>query len=654
MLKNKKKGKKEAVDSIRYDEINSSSKKDTLGVGTRGLKDLLAPSCFDRGHETYIQAGNKFVRNFMLHGYPSVVYVGWLDHLYSYNGDMDVSVHIEPANERQALEQITAKITQYESQYNIEREKGNIRDTTRLRNQIQDLYAQREALERNFESLFYMQISANLFANSVEQLNKETQRLDNALKGRKMNFLPSDLRHDDGYRTALPFGKQYLTDCFRNMTTGSTSSCFPFYNSDIYHESGIWCGVNKKTATMVSIDFYDRSKLYNSNVNVFGQAGAGKSFLVKLLTFRSALRGIKTVIIDPEGEYKKLARALSGSCIELSSESRLYINPLDVEEEDELDADDNPTGRKIVNLRAKVTDVLSLLEVMCEGLNTELRSIMSYALMEVYKDFGFTTDPESLYTLEEVFNTVTSELTHVKKMKTMPTLSDFHNKITQIARAKGNYELQRVANGLTIYLEGGVFDLFDHHTSPELVNFKNSPLVVFDISKIESNALRPIAMFVALSWAWEKFAKKNLHIKKRVICDEAWMLLSKNMIGHEYTSQFLDSCARRIRKRNGGLLVASQNFTEFSNSEQGKAVLTNAITNIFLKQNSTDIDALQDTFKLSDGEKNFLLGASRGEVLIKTAGQTAVADVVAFPFEVDIIAPSNESKQTLSNNELEF
>ena len=218
---------------------------------------------------------------------------------------MDVSIAIQPADERLALEQLTAKITQYESQLSIELEKGNVRDTTRLRGQIQDLYKQRQALERNYESLFYMQVSANLFANSVEQLDKETQRMDNQLKGRKMNLIPSDLRHDEGYRTALPYGKEYISDCFRNMNTGALGSCFPFYNSDINHETGVWCGVNSRTATPVSIDFYDRSKLYNSNINVFGQAGSGKSFFVKLLTARSALRGIRTVIIDPEGKVVK-------------------------------------------------------------------------------------------------------------------------------------------------------------------------------------------------------------------------------------------------------------------------------------------------------------------------------------------------------------
>ena len=92
-----------------------------------------------------------------------------------------------------------------------------------------------------------------------------------------------------------------------------------------------------------------------------------------------------------------------------------------------------------------------------------------------------------------------------------------------------------------------------------------------------------------------------------------------------------------IRKRNGGLLCASQNFTEFAESSQGKAVLTNAVVNIFLGQDSTDIDLLQDTFKLSDGEKIFLLQAKRGEMLIRIHGESSVAFVVPFEYEKRLI-----------------
>lgn len=635
MFKFKKETKKN-MDEIRFDDVEESSKKDVLAKGARTLKDMLAPSCFDRGHESYMKAGNKYVRNFMLHGYPSIVYVGWLDYLYSSQNDMDVSLHIECADEREALEQLTGKITQYASQLAIEKEKGNIRDITRLDSQIQELYKQRQALEKNFESLFYLEVSVNLFADSVEQLDKETQILDNQLKGRKINLLSSDLRQDDGYKTALPYGKAYITDSFRNMNTGSLSGCFPFYNLDITHENGVFCGVNSRTATPILIDFYS---LYNANINVFGKSGAGKSFFVKLLTARSALRGIRTVIIDPEREYKGLVKGLQGAYIEIAPESKHFINPMDVEEEDELDELNMPTGRMVVNLKNKVADVLNLLEVMSGGLTIEQRSMVSLILMNTYLDFGFNENADSLYTKEEFFNEETGEFYHVAKKKRMPTLSDFHERLVRFAKENNDRELQRVANGLTMFLSGGIYDLFDCQTSEDLVNLKEAPLITFDIFGLEENVLRPIGMYVAMSWCWEKFVKKNLHVKKRIVCDEAWMLVNKNMAGFRYTSQFLENCSRRIRKRNGGLLIASQNFIEFANNEQGKSVLTNALTNMFLRQDTTDIDYLQDTFKLSDGEKQFLLGARRGEMLVKVAGQTVVSRVVPFEMEEYIITP---------------
>ena len=66
--------------------------------------------------------------------------------------------------------------------------------------------------------------------------------------------------------------------------------------------------------------------------------------------------------------------------------------------------------------------------------------------------------------------------------------------------------------------------------------------------------------------------------------------------------------------------MASQNFREFADNPQGQAVLTNAAVNIFLRQTSTDIDDVQRIFKLSDGERGYLLSARKGCFLLR-AGQ---------------------------------
>lgn len=185
--------------------------------------------------------------------------------------------------------------------------------------------------------------------------------------------------------------------------------------------------------------------------------------------------------------------------------------------------------------------------------------------------------------------------------------------------------------------------MFDCQTSSN-IDFKNSPVITFDISQLEESILRPIGMYIALTWTWEKFIKKNPEDKKRIVVDEAWMFVSDKMSGYEYTSAFLDKSARRIRKRNGGLLVASQNFVEFENNEQGKAVLTNASMNVFLRQDSSDIDGVKETFKLSQGESAFLLTARRGEMLLRMGEESSVAFALAFDNEKAIIDPPKETK----------
>ena len=635
----KKLSKKEKLEQgeVLYANEDSLSNSNLFEKGVGDVKDFIAPASFERGNEEYLKAGNKYVRSFIMTGFPASIGVGWLDTLIHGDADTDVMIHINPADDRTALDELTNKITQFEAQLHVEQEKGSIRNITMLQNKIANLYSQRERLEQNYENLFHVQIGANVFADSKEELEKDTQKIDNKLKGRKIYLMPTYLRMSAGYRTALPFGKSYIADEFRNFNTGALTACFPFYNAEISHETGVFLGVNLETSTPVMIDFYDRNKLLNSNVTVFGQAGSGKTFAVSLLTMRSALRGVRTVIIDPENEYTALTKALGGSHISIAPDSKHFLNPFDVESE--VDPD---THVERVDLKSKYADLLNLIAVMAGGLTPEQRSIVATVLKKTYEDRGFSEDVRSLLVDDAYFDEET-EIFYTEGMKKpMPTFTDFHDNLKQLSEREASVDTQRLSKALEIYKKGGIYDLFDCHTSEELSNFKKAPIVTFDISKLEESILRPIGMYVALSWAWEKFAKKNRHIKKRIVCDEAWMLVNKNMAGHEYTGQFLENCSRRIRKRNGGLLVASQNFLEFADNPQGKSVLTNAMVNIFLKQDSTDIDALQDTFKLSDGERNFLLQAQRGEVLIKMGQQSSVAYVMPFDYEIELISKANQ------------
>lgn len=411
-FKKKKDSRKEVLteDTLGTD-VNVNSNDLSIGVPT--LKDLMAPPSMDRSHSDHLIIGNKYVRNFLVAGYPKMIGVGWADAIYNYDGDLDLAIHVTPMDERNALDELTNKITQFEAQLSTEIEKGSNRNITRLQTQIQELYAERQKVEQNYISIFGIQMIMNLYCNSLDQLNKESQLLDNSLKGRKIKLMPTYLQI--GYKSALPFGRSWLPKNYRNFSSEGLTACFPFYNAEISHATGVFLGVNLQTATPIYIDFYDRKILNNGNMTVFGCAGSGKTFLVSLLTMRSALKQIRTVIIDPEGEYRTVTESLGGSVIVIAPDSNAFVNPFDIEEEDEVDDEGVPTGAKVVKINEKVADLLNLIGVMCGSIDNEQRSLISYVLSELYSDFGFTENPDSLYVDDVLLNNSDEFIHHGKK-----------------------------------------------------------------------------------------------------------------------------------------------------------------------------------------------------------------------------------------------
>lgn len=650
--KNKKKIQEPENDVIQFEDLDEPvSKKEKLSYteGKRTLKDCFAPSGIAVVDENTLRVGAKYVRNYIMQGYPNQTYIGWLNDLFSsYGGDADTIIYAQPADDRHASEELTRQITSLEADLQIQTEQGHTSRRAKTISDIEKLKYERQKIELNKESLFRVAIFSNIFRNNLEDLNRDCEAMENKMKGRRMNFMPTSLRMIDGYKSALPMMRMFYSDKMRNFNTGALVGCFPFYDSEICHPDGVYLGVNIQTNTPLMIDFYSKDYKNNTNISFFGKAGSGKSYAVSLLTMRSALKGIRTAIIDPEGEYIHLARAMGGINIDIKPDSAFKINPFEIEAEEMLDDNGKPTGQKTVSLTQKAGDLLNLISIMCRGeINQEQQSLVSEVILQLYHNFGITDNPDSLLDYNQSqYDKAKGEYYTTTRKKRMPTFTDFHNLLVATAQQRNSSTLEQLANKLLMFKKGGAYGMFDCESTIDTSTFLTVPVINFNVSKLEENVLRPIGMYIAMDYIWQKFVLKDSTTKKRVICDEAWMLMNKSMAGHEYTAAFLEKCARRIRKRNAGLCVASQNFYEFASSDEGRAVLSNTAVRFFLQQSSTDIDALQQKFNLSDGEKDFLLSASLGDVLIKTETSSAVAHMIASDYEHKIIT----KQATISHN----
>ena len=610
----------------------------------RTLKDCFAPSQIDVTSSNTLKIGENYVRNFVMQGYPSYVRVGWLDALYNYQGNLDTVVMVEPSDDRVSVDELNKQIVSLRAQYEQELREGKITNLQAYSDRISMLEEQRRNIELNYESMFNVGIFSNLTSKDEEDLNRRAEMLQADLQGRRANFIPTAYRMINGFKTALPLNTNYFQDKLRNFTTGSLVACMPFIRGEICHPDGVYIGLNEHTGNNVMIDFYDKDTVNNTNISIFGRAGSGKTYFTSLLTMRSALKGVQSLIVDPEGEYSGVVRALGGVVVDLNTDSKSMINPFEVVEEEKLDANDRPTGKYEINLTDKYGDLIDLLCVCAEDVDQEQRSLISSVIVKLYQNFGITTDPNSLFERDVIVDPETGAFYPNGRPKKMPQFSDFFSLLQQEIASKPKSSeteaLQRMQNKLKMYNKGEAYPLLDCQSTVNLEALQNAPIVSFDVSGLEESTLRPIGMYVALSYIWDKIVKKNYNIKKRVVCDEAWMLLNQSYPGHQYTSAFLEKCARRIRKRNAGLLVASQNFIEFVQCVEGQAVLNSTAVKMFLKQNETDVDAMQEKFKLSDGERNLLTQSRTGEVLIKTDTESCLCLVQGFPIEHNIITQS--------------
>ena len=589
--------------------------------GMSDIRDLVAPDGF-LVTPSHVQIGaNRYVRTYVVTQVPSRVAVGWLNDLYDV-GDCDVSIYVYPANNRDVIEDLMKKIVQTEAQIMLDQKRGDIRSLTMRRRTADEAMALRDEVQMNLNKVFYVTVVFALAADTVEELERKCRLVESRLGGRAVHVRQAFLEQADGLKSVVPMGVNHLLGVYRNFDLGAATSLFPFVSADFAHEGGVLMGMNLVTGGPVFYNpFVGPPALTNPHMAVIAQSGAGKTTLVKLLTARSAILGVRTVIVDVEGEYGALTERLGGVRVRLSADSPSNVNPFDVEEDEE-------TGQ--VGLLDKIGDVKGLIGVMLAGQGTgmtpEEAAVVEECIAEEYAVRGITKEAASLY---EDYNRFEDGVWAAgRRKKGMPTLSSLYKRLGEKGSAT-----QRLVTLLKPYLRGGSLGLFD---GPSEIDFKEAPVITFDLKALDNEFLRPFAMHVVMAWIWERFVKKNPSQPKRVVVEEVWRFMK-----YKETADFLENMARRARKRKCSLCVATQNFGEFASSQQGIAVVSNVDSLVLMQQNPQQIDLIARVFKLSEGQKDFLRQAGVGQALLRAGRLIAAFQVVAADFEWEFLGEAS-------------
>lgn len=582
--------------------------RDALTSHALRIQDLFAPDGllveFDR-----LRTGEGYTRVYALHGLPRRVQVGWLDEIFN-AGDVDLSVHITPAPDREVSRVLISKETKARSQLILDQQSGNISRLPELEAQVADYQALREAVQLGQDRLYYLTFLITVHGSTEEELRRRCETVETIFARRGVIPRKLVLRQVEGLKSVLPISTKAIHDYERNLTSGATACCLPLSVSSGGHSSGVMLGVNLFTRAPVFLDrFAGEHVVSNQHIFISGEPGSGKSVAARTLALLEGYRGVRTAFVDPEAEYVYFTESLGGQVVTLRPGKFSGINPLDLEPEPEED------GTLRVNVLDKVTDLQGLVGAVFryhsgEGMNVREAALLEEAAREEYRERGITEDPASLYQ------------NGVKKA--MPTLSDIQKRLA------GKPGAERLADAMKPLLAGGTLGMFDGQT---MIHLQNTPYICFNLRPLGGDFPRFIGVYSTLSWLWQVFAQKGgKAVPKCVAVDEAWMFLR-----HPDAALYLETLARRGRKHGCALTIATQRFEEFASTKEGRAVIESCASILVLKQEDHAAQAAVEYFKLASGCADLLSRARAGQGILRVSGSTTAVQVQPAPFEWEYV-----------------
>ena len=598
-----------------------------------GLSAVVGPAALEVTPR-HVIVGDHYAATYAVVGYPAEVGAAWLEQLLSYPGRVDVSVHIEPVPPQIAASQLRRQRARFESTRRLTATKGRLDDPV-VEAAADDAAALAEKVARGAAKLFHGGIYITVHARTLDELADACGQVRARAAATLLDLVPVTWRHHIGWTTTLPLGVDGL-GMRRVFDTDSLAAAFPLAAADLpgplpgeqAPSGGILYGINTASPGIV---FWDRWAQDNHNSVVLARSGAGKSFFVKLEVLRNLYAGVQVAVVDPEDEYAPLAEHVGGTVVRLG-ELGVRLNPLDLPAGDRRPDALTRRGLFLHTLLAVMLGPAGTDTPTAAAINPHEKAALDRAIIATYTTAGINADPATW-------------------TRPAPLLRDLASTLD----ADPDPAARTLAARLAPWTTGNFKELFDGPTTTR----PSGHLVVWSLRHL-SDELRTVGILLALDSIWRDVDSPSRARamgaatrpgartpgRRLVVVDEAWMLMRDGE-----GARFLFKMAKASRKRGAGLTVISQDVADILSSDLGMAVVSNAATQVLLRQAPQAIDAISDAFGLTVGEARLLLAAGQGEALLVAGTNRVSFRVMASPREAPMCQTGPELFEMLSEME---
>ncbi|MCI0767293.1 protein TrsE [Bacillus sp. TL12] len=560
-------------------KLKGKKKKEEQTFQRFSVADQIAPAIFEE-EKDYIQVGDAYERVLCITDYPSVSSIGFLSKLYRLEGNISFTYHVEPTSSANMIKDFSNSIEELESRLlsgklNPEMRKRAEQELESANNMLEDLVA------NDTGGMLLVHFLIRLHAESLEQLKKLTDKVNNAFSARNLFAYVPNSRMQDAFESCLPILENKVGEYTRrNMDTKAFSTFFPFDETELFSKRGIAMGKNMKTKSLIVVNKWELS---NRNGIILGQSGYGKTTTKHMLMLRDFMEGIRIFNLDPEGEDTELVQKLGGQVIELSNTTDTIINPLQVFYERDAKKKGNPLLEHLE--RVKV-----FFKIMRPSMTIDELAVLDAYLVELYES--------------EPFNITFDTNFEQKQAHEFPILADLYELLMKKLE-EGDDTLKLFSYVLKQYVSGANNRIFNEPTNVDLDN----QLISFDISRLGvGSALQLCAMFNATSFLWDEITKTKG--RKTLFLDELHVFADPH---NPQSMEFIYQIWKRIRKYGGSVWGATQQVEELLRASDGKknyggAVIENSLMKMFLPLAEKSIHDLMTKahIKFSDNERRIL------------------------------------------------
>ena len=412
-----------------------------------------------------------------------------------------------------------------------------------------------------------------------------------------------------------------------------------FFFTENYHNdtTGYLIGEDSAYGLPIFFDpFYLSKNRTSHNIGVIGTSGSGKSYFLKLMITNEFARGTKMFLFDIENELQKLCNRCGGEYIDLSSKS--LINPLQVRY---VLTDDEEEG----SILGKHLGFLENFFITAfEDISEKELVVLLDIVEKFYNSRGITKQT----TLEE-FEKMTS--------KDYPIFSDLYAFLLEQQRGCESKELSRILVNIEVLLKRMVIgqdsNLFNGITTIDLSN----NLVVFNLQELLFNSSRRLIntqMINLLTYLSNEIVdnkKRNDKFgrdqKMLIVLDEFHNYIDED---NPTLLKYFDQLNRRARKYKLGIVVASQQPTDFTTRSNilrhASAIFNNSQYQITGMLKDTDVEAVEKLYSnipLTETQKMFLSRCNQGQFLLNITNKNRLrVNVFATAVQTYYMGESDE------------